>query len=265
VRSGIKHQTSNNSRDDEGSSSNNNDGDGPCWQKWANIDLSSLGSVREVVVSAGHVVESSSLVHLDETSIEVSWGSIEFHAVLNVGFNIVLVVVVLGQQLSVSQTVGLSQHGHVKSQLLSFEEGSVRIDPRVRSGLHVSKTGKLHHVGSIGLGGSLTSISSWVGVASGPLEVNKVVCSSFEALWHEVVFSGGVSLNDVSSLSSNVEVEDSLSSGNSRGSGQEVEDIRSVLEGSSELRSIGGKLESSCVEGISLSDNGFGSVSVEDG
>lgn len=112
---------------------------------------------------------------------------------------------------------------------------------------------------------SLTSVSSWVGIATGPLEVDKIVGSSLEVLWDEVVFSRWVGLNDVSSLSSNVEVEDSLGGGNSRGSWKKVEDVRSVLEGSSELRSIGGKLESQSSSSVSLFGDGLGSVSVEDG
>jgi len=47
------------------------------------------------------------------------------------------------------------------------------------------------------------------------LEVDEVVGSSREGLWNEVVLNGGVGLHDVSSLSSHVEVEDSLSLGNS--------------------------------------------------
>jgi len=129
VRSGIEHQTSDNSRNYEGNSTNNNDSNGPVGEEWVNIDLSLLSSVGEVVVSCGHVVERSSLVHLEETSIEVSWGSIELHAVLNVLFNVVLVVVVLGLQLIIGQTIGLSQHSHVNSQILSFKERSVGRDP----------------------------------------------------------------------------------------------------------------------------------------
>jgi len=230
VRSGIEHQTGNNSRDNEGNGSNDNDGNSPCWEQWVDIDLSSLCSVGEVVVSAGHVVEGSSLVHLEETSIEVSWGSIELHAVLNVSLNSVLVVGVLGLELLISQAVGLSEHGHVKSQLLRLEEWSVAIDPRIACWLHVSKGSNLHHVGSIGLSSSLTSISSWVGVASGPLEVDQIVGSSSERLWHEVILHSGIGLHDVSSLSSHVQVEDSLGVGNSRWSGKDVEDVRSVLK-----------------------------------
>jgi len=69
----------------------------------------------------------------------------------------------------------------------------------------------------------------------------------------EVVFGGGISLHDVSSLSSDVQVEDSLKRRDSSGSGSNVEHVRPVLEGSSELRSINGKRN---VESI-LSDVGI--------
>jgi len=101
VRSGIKHQTSDDSRENESNTSNDEDSNSPVWQQWVNVDLSSLGSVGEVVVSGRHVVESSSLVHLDETSIEVGRGGVELHAVLDVSLDVVLVVGVLGQQVSV--------------------------------------------------------------------------------------------------------------------------------------------------------------------
>jgi len=91
--------------------------------------------------------------------------------------------------------------------------------------------------------------------------VNVVSSSSRKMLGHKVVLSGWVGLHDVSSLSSHIEIEDSLGGGDSRGSWEEVEDVRSILEGSSELRSI------SCqfVSHIILVDDGLSSVSVEDG
>jgi len=261
VRSGIKHQTSDDSRGNEGNSSDDEDSDGPVRQQGVDIDLSSLGSVGEVVVSGRHVVESSSLVHLDETSIEVGRGGVELHAVLDVGLNVVLVVGVLGQQIGVVQTVSLSQHSHVGPEVGRIEEGSVGGNPRIWGGFGISQSGELNHVGPISLGSSFSSVSGGVGVTTSPLEVDEIVGTSHEVGWHKVVLSGGISLNDVSSLSSYVEVENSLGCGNSRWSGQEVEHVRPVLEGSSELRGIGGELHG----GTSLSEDSLGTVPVVNG
>jgi len=71
--------------------------------------------------------------------------------------------------------------------------------------------------------------------------VNVVSSTTSEVSGDKVVLSGGVGLHDVSSLSSDVEVEDSLERRDSRRSGSEMEDKRSVLEGSSELGSVDGK------------------------
>jgi hypothetical protein len=92
------------------------------------------------------------------------------------------------------------------------------------------------------------------------LEVNVVTNSGKQVLWDKVVFSGRVGLDDVSSLSSNVQVEDSGKGRDSRGSWDNVEDVRSVLEGSSELSGIEGEFQFSSggifVDDGVLSDRG---------
>jgi len=86
------------------------------------------------------------------------------------------------------------------------------------------------------------------------LEVNVVTNSGVQVLRNEVVFSGRVSLDDVSSLSSNVQVEDSGKSRYSLRSWNNVEYVGSVLEGSSELSGIKGEFQFSS-----------GGVLIEDG
>jgi len=99
VRLGIDHSSSKTSRDDEETSSNGHDDGSPGWEEWVDVHDSSLSSVGEVVVSGAHVVERSSLVHSDETSVKVSAGSVELHAVLQVSFDGIVVVVVLLSQV----------------------------------------------------------------------------------------------------------------------------------------------------------------------
>jgi len=210
VSLGIDHSSSKTSRDDEESSSNGNEDCSPCWEEWVDIENTLLSSVGEVVVSGAHVVERSSLVHLDESSIKVSAGSVELHAVLWVSLDGIVVVVVLLLEISKSKAVGLSELAHPDSEILGLEHGSVEGEPFIRSGLAVLELFDLDHVGSVCSFSSFSSVSSGVGVTSSPLEVNVVSSSGSEVCWDKVVFSGRVGLDDVSSLSSDVDVEDSL-------------------------------------------------------
>jgi len=241
VRLGIDHGSSKTSRSQEESGSNAHNDGGPNGEERSNEHESLLSSVGEVVVSGAHVVEVSSHVHSDESTIKVRAGGVELHAVRGISLNSILVVVVLLLQVSKGETVGLSEHAHPLSEALRLEERSVLGNPVIACGHRGVEVGNLHHVASVSLIGSFTSISCGVGVASGPLEVDVVSRSSSEVGRSKVVLSGGVSFHDVSSLSSNVKVEDSLKRGDSRGSGSDVEDKRSVLEGSSELGSVDGE------------------------
>jgi len=262
VRLGVEHSSSKTSGSQEETSSNTDNNGSPDGEEWGNNDLSLLSSVGEVVVSRAHVPELSSLVHSDESSIEVLWGSVELHAVLGVSLNGVLVVVVLLLQVLKRQAVGLSEHAHPLSQSLGLEQWGVLGNPLIRSGDGSVKVGELYHVGSVSSCSSFSSISSWVGVASSPLEVDVVSSTSSEEGGDEVVLSRWVGLHDVSSLSSDVQVEDSLKRRDSLGSGSDVEHVRSVLEGSSELRSINGKRHVKSILGNVwvLFDGGVGSV-----
>jgi hypothetical protein len=74
--------------------------------------------------------------------------------------------------------------------------------------------------------------------------VNVVSNSGVQIAGDKVVFGSWVGFDDVSSLSSDIQVEDSVQARNSRWSWRNVEDIRSVLEGSSELSGILSQLDS---------------------
>jgi len=67
----------------------------------------------------------------------------------------------------------------------------------------------LNPVASISSVSSFSGVTSGVGVASSPLEVNIVSNSSVQIRWDKIVFSSGISLNDVSSFSSDIQVENS--------------------------------------------------------
>jgi len=262
VRLGIEHQTSNSSRSNKEGSSSGDKSNSPRRQQGNDVELSLLISVRELMGSGGHVVEVSSQVELNQTSIEIGLSSIQLHAVLNVLFDIVFVVVVLGQQFFIGEAVSLTQHGHSQSQSLGLEHSSVRRDPSIRSGLGGRHVRDLDDVASISLVSSFSGITSGVGVATSPLEVNVITNSGIQESRNKVHFGGGESLDDVSSLSSDVNVEDSGSVLNTTGTRSEVISVRSVLEGSSELSGINGQLMRSTIlsnNGVFL-DRGVGSV-----
>jgi len=76
--------------------------------------------------------------------------------------------------------------------------------------------------------------------------------SDVEESWDVIVLGSGVGLDDVSTLSLDVEVVDTGGVGNSSGAGNDVEHVSSVLEGTSELGGIDGELD-----GVSiLADHG---------
>jgi len=101
----------------------------------------------------------------------------------------------------------------------------------------------LNDVASVSLVSSFSSISGWVLIASSPLEVNVISNSGVEIRWDEVVFSGGISLDNVSSLSSDVQVKHTGQRWNISRSLGNVENERSVLESSSVLAGVHGQLE----------------------
>lgn len=237
VRLGVEHEASNTSREHKEHSSNDNKHDSPGREQRDNVDGSVLSSVGEVVVSGRHVVEVTSDVHSDQTTIEILRGSIELHAVLDILLSSVLVVVVLLEELFQGQAVSLSEHGHPLSELNRLEERLVGSNPGIRGWEGVGQVFNLHHVVSISPVSSFSSVSSRVGVATSPLEVDVVTSSGVEDFRVEVVLSGWVSLHNVSSLSTDVEVENASIAGDTLAR-SDVEDVGSVLEGSSELGGI---------------------------
>jgi len=155
-------------------------------------------------------------------------------------FNVVLVVVVLLHQLIIGKASSLAKHAHPLSEISRLEEGGVGSNPVISCGDGRIEIRELNHVGSVSSRSSFSSVSGRVSVTSSPLEVDVVSLSSNKESGNKVVLGGRVGLHDVSSLSSDVNVEDPLKERDSRRSWSDVEDVRSVLEGSSEL---------SCVEG----------------
>lgn len=219
----------------EENSSDGNDDDSPSVQQVGNGDGSLLASVGEVVVAGGNVVELSGSVHLDQTSVEIGSDVVHLHAIVDVLLSIVLVIVVIGQQALIrAALLGIVVRLVDESE---SEHELVRIEEVVEIGLVidwvvVSTAADLNQVGSIGSIQSFSGLVLSVGVASSPLEVDVVSDEDLKIVGSEVVFDSGISFDDVSSLSANVQVENA-SRCNLVGSLADFENVRSVLEGSS--------------------------------
>jgi hypothetical protein len=225
---GKEDSSSNHGRTSKEDGSDDDDGNSPSGQKVGDDDDSLLVSVGEVVISRRHEALHSGGVLLVQSSVKVGGSSVELLAVL-------YVLLIVG----VGIAVDLVQSGERVSQRGRIEEGRVSsVDE-----LSVLEGGRgvvfdLDDVGSIGLVLSFSGISCGVVVASHPLEVDVISLSHFQVVGDEIVLDRGISLYDISSLSSDVKVEDSGGVGDSRRSSNDSERMRSVLEGSSVLGSV---------------------------
>jgi len=211
VRLGIKHGTSNSSGSNKEDSSGNNNSNSPVREEGDNVDDSLLISVSERVISGGHVVISSSSVHLEDTSVKIVSGGVELSTVSNILFSIALIVSVGGKDLISSKAVLLVKSGKSDSSGGVFDEDLLRVlaDPSISDGESIVGVDDLDVVRSIGLILSFSGISSWVSIATSPLEVDIISDSSVKVLRDKVVLNSGVSLDNVTSLSSDVQVEKS--------------------------------------------------------
>jgi len=95
MRLGIQHGSSKTTRGQEETGTKADNDSSPNGEKRGHNNLSLLRSVGEVVISAGHVPEGSSLVHSNETSIEILRSSIQLHTIGGIGFDGVFIVVVI--------------------------------------------------------------------------------------------------------------------------------------------------------------------------
>jgi len=259
VRFSVQHESGNSASHNECSCSNDNQGQGPGGQQGLHNKHTFLSSVGEIVISGVHVVESSSVVHLDQTSIEVLVCFVQLVTVVSGSVDICLVATILSQQLSHGLAIGLSNGRKPESQTCSVEERGVGGQPGFWGwGVGIERN-HLNHVGSVSLVSSFSSVSSGVGITTSPLKVDIISSSDGQIVGSEIIFSGGGSLDHVASLSSDVEVENSVGGQDSRRSGSDVEHEGSVLEGSSKLRGINSQshVGSTCVHCWVLSDGGI--------
>lgn len=206
-------------------------------------DHTLLSSVGEVGVTRRHVVVGSSLVETNNTSIEVGSSSVEFSAVGLIVVDVILVVVVLRQELFNSGAVGLSNEGHVVREIGCLEELVSGIELLLSHGQVAVEARGLDDVGSISSWNTLSGVVLGVVVRTSPLEVNVVTLSGDEVVGNVVVLSSGEGLDNVSSLTTDVQVVDVGISRDSSWALSNVEHVGSVLEGTSVLVGVKSHLE----------------------
>jgi hypothetical protein len=129
----------------------------------------------------------------------------------------------------------LVEVGHTHAESLVLKELAVLSEPVISSGYVDIERGDLDNVRSVSSVSSLTSVTSGVSIATSPLEVDVVADLDVQVGGYEIVLSGGVSLDDVSTLALNVQVEDVSEVANSIRTRLDVEDVRTVLESTTEL------------------------------
>jgi hypothetical protein len=182
-----------------------------------------LVTVGEVVVTGAHVVEGSLFSRLNNTGIEIGGLGVDLGTVSWVAFDGSLVLGVL--EFIQRKAVGLSQvrqlldgfevglpillneHG-VLLQLgvIHWEQFAARSD---FTKVVTIRTGIIIGVAVVRSSFSVVWPSLRVVVRTDPLNVEAVPLVDLQVIWDEVILNRRIDLDDVSSLSSGVEVVDS--------------------------------------------------------
>lgn len=254
---GVPNEHGNNCTTDETSTTNTNESNTPPGNERVDSQLGLLRSVGEVVVTSGVVVPSASVAHLNDTTVEVGRTSVQLVAVTNVFVGVVDLTtsdLVLGQA-AVSRSDRIAPHGgliDVGKALhnLTRQEGLLVKRGRVVTTTLV--TLQDDKVVTISLVSTLTSSIGLVEVATSPLEVNVVTLVDLQVVGSEVVLSGGVALNDVTTTTTDRQVDDTARERQVSRAGQDAEDVRSVLEGTTVLVGV----ESQSVVPVTDNNNG---------
>lgn len=259
---GVPDTGTNNGGTSKGSGTEDDRGQGNGVNLGGNNEGSLLRAVGEGVVTSAHVVEGTSIAHRDQATIEVGLSQVEAVAVLdlviavlsvigNVGAtavgNDVLLrtstaaaelagVIANGSLAEVSQTVGIISVGE-HALISQVSNGHVGTAPVTRVGGGT----ELNHVGAISAVTTVTSLSTGLSIRASPLGVDEVADRDGEGVGDKVVLNGRVGLNDVTTATTNVQVPDLGGGGDASGARLDGEGMRTVLEGTTELRGIDGE------------------------
>lgn len=253
---GVPDEHGNDGTTDETSTTNANESNTPPGNERVDSQLSLLRSVGEVVVTGGVVVPSASVGHLDDTTVEVSRTSVQLVAVTNVlvGIDLTASDLVLGQA-AVLGVESVAPHGGLTNVSEALHDVTRQEGLLVEGGRVVTTTLVTlqdDEVVTISLVSTFTSSIGLVEVATSPLEVDVVTLVDLQVVGSEVVLSGGVALNDVTTTTTDVQVDDTARERQVSRAGLDAEDVRSVLEGTTVLVGV----ESQGVVPVTNNDDG---------
>jgi len=195
------------------------------------IECSLLSSVGEVIVPGVDVLVGSGGELLD-SGVVVSRRSVEL---TTVGDGVLLIGLSVLERLA-GRKISQSSKGHGSCDIDVLEESLRSHDSREVLVTRVN----LDHVGSVRESPSLSVVGvlGSVEVRSQELDMDTVGFRDIQSLRDKVVLNSRVALDDVSSSSSLVQVEDSGTSSSGSRLGIHLEQVRSVLEGTSNLVSV---------------------------
>jgi len=204
--------------------------------------LSLVRSVGEVVVSRGNIRVGSS-GDREWVNLALGWGSVQLGTVVNVVVGSIAIVSLEVNTAGEVRRAGESKlHGHiliVEDKVAILEHlGEIFHLAILESRDQIVSGGKLPSFSVIGVVGG-------VEVRSAELYMQKRVSSHCNLGRVEVILNSRVALNDVSSSSSIVQVDNSSTI--SVGKLFKLDDIRSVLEGSGNLISLQSDSKSKCI------------------
>lgn len=218
--------------DEEGTTTESSDHDGTL-----------LGPVGEVIVTGGHVVEDTGAVETEDTEIEVTGGVTVEDGTVAVSLIIV--------------DIGIISSGATTFRGLTDEGGEVGGIGGIEEGLGVKSLGvvggevivdELNDVGSIPTVFTVTGVTSGVVVGPGPLEVNVVTDGDAETLRGEVILHAVTDLGDVTTLTTDGQIVD-VGGHETEGCGLDGEDVRAILESTTELVGVDVETEGHLTEG----------------
>lgn len=230
----VNEETNHSNSNETNATKDNSDNDGVAGSLLlgGNNEHTLLGAVGEVVVTGGLVVEGTSAIHLDQTSIEIgALGTIELRAIL-------CIVVIVGVGIRVAIGGILINVGHASAECLAVKHVLLNSFIAGTKGDVRVKVGNLHDVRTISSSKTLSGVAIRIGVASSPLEVNVVSFFNVESVRSEIIFRCWIGLHNVTALSTHVEIVDLVSFGDTLGSGGDTEHVGTILEGSSILSSV---------------------------
>lgn len=255
---GIPDTTTNDGSTDETSTTDGDTSESDGGQELSNLDGHLLRSVGEVVGTSRHEVVGTSGLGTDGTTVEEGSGHVEVVAVLGVLLVVVVVASSRGIGLAAISLAGgiangrLVNVGKLVGELGGEELNILDLVGVVGTSLGTTGGGDGHKVAAIILIKTVTSLVGRVVVGTSPLEVDVVSTGDLERVGGEIVLASGVALDDVSTTTTNSQVEDTGTGLNVSRALNDLEGMRTIREGTTEL--VGVDVEGEVAELASIID-----------